>query len=151
MTNPVVVKRKLATLQEYVDKLSAYSQRSFEQFLKNEEFRFAVERCLQVSIECAVDSAALLLASLGLRPSTRGQAAFTTLGELQVFDLEFASRLAGYVHARNLLVHQYEKLRPAWVYATMKIAVRDLSEYRRQVVVFLDQQESKQKKKGKQR
>lgn len=67
----------------------------------------AVERWLQVAIECCIDIAHHVVAGEGWTPPPTGRAAFLTLAAHGRLDADLAQRLGGAVGLRNVLVHDY--------------------------------------------
>lgn len=134
-----VITQKLNSLRQYVEELTSLSQRSLQEYLHDAVLRRAVERVLQITIECIVDCNNLIIVGLGERPASDHKSTLLTLADKGVLTEEFARRLVAYVKTRNLLVHEYEIL----VYAAMQTGIKDFLEYRRQIAEFLDKLKKK--------
>jgi uncharacterized protein YutE (UPF0331/DUF86 family) len=106
-----VITQKLNSLRQYVEELTSLSQRSLQEYLQDAVLRGAVERVLQITIECIVDCNNLIIVGLGGRPASDHKSTFLMLADKGVLTEEFARRLVAYVKTCNLLVHEYEMIR----------------------------------------
>lgn len=130
-----VITLKLNSLRQYVEELTQLSQKSLKEYL--------ADSVLQITIECMVDCNNLIIVGLGGRPATDHKSTFLLLADKGVLGQEFARRLVGYIKTRNLLVHEYEKIKDELIYAAMQTGIKDFVEYRRQVAEFLNRQKKK--------
>ncbi len=138
-----VITRKLGSLRQYAEELTSLSQKSLKEYLADSVLRRAVERLLQICIECVIDCNNLILVGLGGRPAPDHKSTFLMLADKGVLNPDFAQRLVGYVKTRNLLVHEYEQIKDELVYVAMQSGIKDFLEYRRQVGEFLNKQKKK--------
>lgn len=67
----------------------------------------AVERNLQLALECAIDVGEMLIATRGWPRPEENRDVFRVLGENGVLDEDLAARMMRAAGLRNLLVHQY--------------------------------------------
>ena len=135
-----IIASRLKLLAEYVDELQDYRERatSFGVYLNNKMLRRAVERALQVAAEVCLDIGRRLIALEGFRYPESNRDVFQVLGEEGVVPQELLFALLDLARFRNLIVHDYAKIDDAKVYAILKKRLRDLDEYARAIVAYLE-------------
>lgn len=105
-----IVTNKLAHLDKVVGELRSLGTLSLERLEGDWMMRRAVERDLQVAVEILIDVCHRLLAILGQAPTATSRQAVERCAELGVFPS--AQVYAPMVGFRNLVVHQYEDIKP---------------------------------------
>jgi|SRR3989344_3309948 len=109
MTHPIL-KKKLAQLKEYLDKLAPYVALSSDVLLHNEEKRVAMERWFQLAVDEAIDiNTALIYQGGGAIPESY-KSTFHDLAELGIITHNFAEQIAESAKVRNRIIHDYEKM-----------------------------------------
>lgn len=99
--------------------------------------RRACERLLQISVEAAVDTCALLVAGLRLGLPAQEDDLFEELAAAGVVTAEMAGRLREMKGLRNILVHEYAKADDRIVFETLRSGLGDLEAFMEQVARFL--------------
>jgi len=133
-----VVERKLLALAGYLEELRPKARLGLAAYLKSGTTRRAVERLLQLCVEAAADACAGLLSGAGRggAPSTR--ATFAAAATIGAVEQTLARRLGDAAGLRNRLVHDYDHLDDALVWAAARSALRDFPEFIAGVTTFLD-------------
>ena len=91
-----VILERLRSLEEYVSFLKEKSSLSFEEFKRDRTIRLAVERALQLAIQCVIDIATHIMVTMGSRTPTDYGDAILGLAELGAIPLLMQARLWGW-------------------------------------------------------
>jgi uncharacterized protein YutE (UPF0331/DUF86 family) len=114
MTAPrahAMLQRKLNSLAVYLDELEAVVPATATEYQANPTVRRAVERLVQVVIECATDAADLLLTVEGRTAGDTTRQIFEELHTAGVIDGALRQRFVyEYTGVRNRIVHDYDVL-----------------------------------------
>jgi uncharacterized protein YutE (UPF0331/DUF86 family) len=98
--------------------------------LKNDiTLRGAVERYLQVAIECALDIGEMVIASEGLEKADTYRDVIVRLGEAKILDKKFAAHFSLAAGFRNILVHHYAEVNVRETYKHLQKDMDDFSEF----------------------
>jgi uncharacterized protein YutE (UPF0331/DUF86 family) len=95
------------------------------------------ERYLHLSIECIINIANILIASLGWRKPGDNAEAMLILGEEGVVSQDFAQTRCAMVRFRNILVHIYLNIDRNRVYDVLQNNLSDLDRFANNVLQFL--------------
>ena len=137
MLNAAVVERKLAKLEQYLRELAAVRPPTFQEYEQSLLHRRAVERLIQLLVDVANDINAYVLVALGQPPPDDYHEGFVRMGEIGVLPADLAERLAPSAGARNILVHEYERIDDRIVFDSVDEALRDFQAYGRAVLDYL--------------
>lgn len=135
--------RKLGNLKEYLQELETLSKRPLTEYLDNFEYRRAVERLIQVIVECAIDINTLLVVGLGERPPIDYKESFLKLVTCKIIPKEFVEVLIPFVSLRNRIVHEYEKINNELVYASIRHILIEFKKYRKEITRYVFKYENK--------
>lgn len=125
-----IIIRKLASLAEYYTDLEdSKKELNWEIFSKNKVMRRYVERTLQIAIEACLDIASHIISYEGFREPENNQDTFQVLIEEGVLNNDLGQRLKKMAQFRNVIVHDYIKLKPEIVYSVLQKNTKDISEY----------------------
>lgn len=127
----------LGRLDGYLSELREFDSVNEEEFLSDGILQDALERRLQLATEVCMDIANGIVRLLGLRPPVDYVDLFRVLQEEGLIDADFMRRLQGLVRYRNRLVHDYEILDPALVWAFRRNHLRDFSDFAYFIEAFL--------------
>lgn len=94
-------------LEKALQILQQSSKVSFEELTGNHVFLSAVERNLQVAIECILDIGNLIIAEKGFETPDDNEDIIRILGDESVIPYDFAKTIKGIAGFRNILVHEY--------------------------------------------
>jgi len=120
---------KLDKLHGYYTELKSLAAISREEYMHNSVYRRAVERTLQLIVECATDINNMLLKMHGNKGANDYFNSFIDIAELDIIPVEFALKVAPSTGLRNILVHEYEAIDDEIVYNSMNVCLICYLEY----------------------
>ena len=121
MPDNTAICRKLELLAGYYHELMEISSGiTLESYVNNTILRRAVEREIQLIVECATDINNMILKSLKAGPSKDYFNSFIDLAENNVITMEIALKIAPSTGLRNILVHEYRKIDDNVVFQSIK-------------------------------
>lgn len=127
---------KLDELDGYLRELAAIAPTSFEDFLRIEKKR-ACERLLQISLECVIDIAGLLVKGQRLGLPGKEDDLFDKLEQSGTITPTMKATLRRMKGFRNVLVHDYAHIDDIVIYDTLRSRLDDFVEFKRQVLAAL--------------
>jgi len=104
------ISSKLERLGEYVDILKGYQHFKIEDLQTDHTLKGAVERYLEIALECAIDIGEMIISKEKLKRPETYQEVFLVLGENDILPGDFAVKFAPSAGFRNRLVHMYAKI-----------------------------------------
>lgn len=120
---------KLEKLQTYYTELKSLSSISLDEYISNSIYRRAVERTMQLIVECATDINNMLLKMQSGKGATDYFNSFIDIAEQDIIPIEFALKIAPSTGLRNILVHEYEKINDEVVYSSINTCLQYYLEY----------------------
>jgi len=115
------ISKKLEELKYYVGILESYKDKSEDEISGDVTLRGAIERYLQVAIECALDIGEMVISSEGLRKADTYKEVILRLGEAGILEKDFAERFLPAAGFRNILVHHYAEINIKDMYMFCKV------------------------------
>lgn len=112
-----------------ISKLDRIGQMNETEFLSDSDKVDSAKYNLVVAIEGAIDICNHIVAKAGGRAPRDYADCFRILGELEIFEGEFAKQLQKMAKFRNLLVHLYWQVDNKRVYKILKEDIIDLKRY----------------------
>jgi len=143
MLNAIGIRSKLADLRRYLEELESLKGITLEEYKTDSIRRYAIERLIELIIECAIDINGLLIVGLGGRPPGSYRSSFLELGTLGVLSEEFSSSLAPMARLRNMLAHEYETMNDEEIHASIPVVLSLFKRYLREISDFLERSGSK--------
>ena len=137
MTDPLIVRRKLNKMIEYLDQLEEVNQYTLENYLDNFFVKRTAERLIQLIVETATDINGHLIVSSGHKPPVDYYTSFIKLSDLQILDQKFAEEIAPSAGLRNRLVHEYEEIDDEIVYNSIQKTIKSYEKYIRKIESYL--------------
>ena len=128
---------KLERLQKYVRILNSYKKYSFQDINEDFTLRGAIERYLEVSLECCIDIGEMIISSRGLRKPETYREVIEILGEVDILPQGFAERFAEATKFRKILVHMYAEIDVEMVYEILQNNLGDFDEFARHIARYL--------------
>ena len=132
---------KLERLQEYVRILNSYRKYSIQEIKKDFTLKGAVERYLEVSLECVLDIGEMVISKEGFRKPETYREVIEILGEKGILPEEFAKRFAEAAKFRNILVHMYAEVDVEMVYEILQNNLGDFDEFAKYIARYLENKE----------
>ena len=133
-----LITTKLSKMRRYQRFLKELQTTSMEDFTSDFRTRGAVERCLQVSIECVIDIDNENISSLQLQRPERYRDIPYILAEAKIIPKAFAETTASMIGFRNLLVHDYASINLDLVYEFLQTKLPDFEVFTKYVARWLE-------------
>lgn len=127
--DPQLVTRKLLLIAADIAALESIRDRGADAYAQNWIDQAVVERYLERVIGRMIDVNYHLLTANGHPPPADYHASFVRLAEIGILEPDFARRIARSAGLRNRLVHDYEGLDHAKVFAALVDALGDVPQY----------------------
>ncbi len=139
MRNEIVDKFEM--LEEFISNLRDLQQLSLEEIAEDYVLRGAVERYLQISLECMLDIGEMIISMERIkRPDTYTEV-FRILGENGVIPEAFATKIEPFAGFRNLLIHMYAKVDLDRLYGNLQNGVEDMELFLEYIARYLTEKE----------
>ncbi len=130
MYENIEICNKIGVLTNYFKEFLQLTKNiSIEEYLNNTMLKRAVERVMQLIVECATDINNMVLKKMGKGPSKDYYNSFIDLAENKVIDMDFALKIAPSTGLRNILVHEYQKIDDKIVYHSLNNIHQYYSQY----------------------
>ncbi|MEA4924301.1 MAG: DUF86 domain-containing protein [Syntrophomonadaceae bacterium] len=120
---------KLDRLYNYYEELKNLSVISLEEYKCNSIYRRAIERTMQLIVECATDINNMILRMNGSKGASDYFNSFIDIAELNIIPVEFALQIAPSTGLRNILVHEYEEIDDTIVYRSIDLCLKHYLKY----------------------
>lgn len=124
----------LKLLKKYTELLKDISKVDFEEYIKNEILKGAIQRYLQVAIEACINIGNRIISieqtkGKNIKTPETYVDIFLTLNQLNIITNELSIRLSQMARFRNKLVHLYWEIDDNLVYKFLKENIKDFEEY----------------------
>lgn len=137
MVNQALLQSFLLQLEEKTGLLRTTPVDSLGHLQKEPILHNAILHLLQTSIEICLDISNHIIADEGWRAPTSNRDAFAILSEHDVIDAALLTKCQHMAGFRNILVHMYEKVDLADVYAVLKNHLDDFADFTGAIKNFL--------------
>lgn len=141
MVDIELVRRKISRLSMYLERLRPLLGKTLEEYRSDFYVKSSAERLIQLIVECATDVNNHVVVETGNRPPEDYSVSFVRAAEVGMISGELAEKLKGSAGMRNILVHEYMDIDDEKVYQAMPLAIKEYTEYIRQVEAFLERLE----------
>lgn len=129
---------KIDMLKKYVDLLKNYKYASVKDLEEDPTLRGAVERYLQVAIECCLDIGEMIISVKGFKKPESYREVIEILGKEGVLPKEFANKFAPAASFRNILVHAYAEVDVEKLYEFLQENVEDFEIFAKYIAEYLE-------------
>ena len=138
MVDSLVICKKVKQLAAYFQEFEEIAGKlTLETYQGHILTKRAVEREIQLIVECATDINNMILKKLGRGPAVDYFNSFLDLAELQVFEMEFALKIAPSTGLRNILVHEYQKIDDGIVFQSIANILNYYRQYLKKISEYL--------------
>ena len=138
--NRDVVLERIGHINKMLTYLKRHSRRSREEFLADEEAKYAAVYELQTALEAVSDIGNHIIAAVGLgRPQTREEIA-RILGRERVIPTDLAESLTSALSMRNVLVHGCLELMTDLVFQALQSDLGDLEAFCRAILAYIEEE-----------
>jgi len=129
-----IITRRLTALDDYLQDLEEIKkEHNLQSFLGNKVIRRYTERTLHLAIENCLDLANHIISYEGFREPENNQDVFQILLEERIIVKELENSLKKMAQFRNIIVHDYLKIKPEIVFAILTKHSKDLSRFAIQI------------------
>lgn len=129
---------KLEDLKKYVQFLRSYQPHKKEELRENYTLRGAVERYLQLALECTLDIGEMIISKEGFRKPESYRQVIEILDEEGILPREFAERFAPSMGFRNILAHRYAEVDLDELYGHLQYDLKDFNTFAKCVAKYLE-------------
>lgn len=137
MMNPDIIKKHIEEMYENLAILDELKSMPFSQFKDDKKTIKVSERCLQLSIQGLLDVCHYIIANENLTRPADNREAILTLGANGAIPKDFAEKIAPMAGLRNLLVHEYLKIDPRYIYEHLQ-RLEDFREFSRYILKYIN-------------
>jgi uncharacterized protein YutE (UPF0331/DUF86 family) len=135
MINEKLIKEKIRMIQSDLIHLKDYQNLTFDEIAKDYGTHKIVERIIEIVVNEAIDINQHLIVELGEgKLPFDYKKSFLLLIDLKILPKKFAEKIANSVGLRNILVHQYRKLDEKIFYDSIKICLKQYTQYCRHIL-----------------
>lgn len=130
---------KLELLTESIEVLKGYQDYSLEDINQDHTLRGAVERYLEVSLECMIDIGEMIISRQSLKKPEFYKEIFTTLGDNGILPLDFSRKIAPTADFRGELLHMYADIDMDKVYFYLQNYSDDMEKFAHYIALYLEE------------
>ncbi len=128
---------KLEQLEEYVNILKGYQRFKIDDLRADHTLRGAVERYLEVALECTIDIGEMVISQKRLKRPETYQEIFHILAKHGILPGDFAIKFAPSAGFRNILVHMYAKIDIGKLYYYLQNNIEDIEQFSKYIAQYL--------------
>lgn len=139
---PMIILAKTDSLRRCINRIEEKTPSKSDVLQRDLDLQDIISVNLERAVQCCVDIAAHALAMSNEPPPSTMSEGFEMLGQLGVIDDKTAQRMKSAVGFRNISVHEYQKIDWQIVYTIITVHLDDFKEFIRQVVVWMERQDS---------
>ena len=130
MLENIIICKKLGVLVRYFQEFRQLTENlDMNTYLNNIMLKRALEREMQLIVECATDVNNMILKKQGEAPAKDYYNSFIDLAEKNIIDMDFALQIAPSTGLRNILVHEYQKIDDAIVFHSINQVKKHYAKY----------------------
>lgn len=138
MVDNMVICKKLKQLAFYYQELEQIAAGlTFDNYREQIIIKRAIERDIQLIVECATDINNMILKQLSKGPAKDYFNSFIELANNQVIEMDFALKLAPSIGLRKILVHEYEKIDDLIVFKSIANVLTFYRQYPQIIAAYL--------------
>lgn len=137
MVKVEVIRKRINSLDEYLEILRGLQKYSLESFLSDPEHYGSAERFLQLAIETTTDIGNHIISSLKLGEVNWYSDVAVLLEEKKYITPELREKWIRMIGFRNILVHDYLEVDRKIVYQVLQNGLDDLEELKKSFAEFL--------------
>jgi uncharacterized protein YutE (UPF0331/DUF86 family) len=130
---------KIENFSQYLDYLYQLRKetKTKKDFVSDFHLFGNTERYLHLTVQIIIDICHLTIIDLGIERPADNYEAISILFNEKIFSENLADSLTKMVGLRNILVHEYGKIDREKVYEILTEELKDLEEFKKQIVQFL--------------
>jgi len=128
---------KIEQLIEYVNILKGYQHFKIEDLQGDHTLKGAVERYLEVALECSIDIGEMIISKEKLKRPESYQEVFLILGGQGILPEDFAIKFVPSAGFRNRLVHMYAKIDIEKLHYYLQNNIGDIEQFGKYIAQYL--------------
>jgi len=129
LVDKILIMRKLADLETYINQMQEYSTITVKEYSKDWKIQRIIERTLQMMIELCADITNHVIADKKYRVPTSYGDTFQVLEEEGLISDEQCNTMKKMAQFRNIIVHHYDKVDETIVVNILRQNLKDFLEY----------------------
>ncbi len=137
-----MINTRLRRLEKALQVLQQSSKLTYEELISNDVLLSAIERNLQVAIECVLDIGNHIIAEKGFESPDDNEDIIRILGSEGIVPSDFAESIKGIAGFRNILVHEYTGIDYGLLYNYLVNRLDDFREFARYISAYLEKEAS---------
>ena len=137
MVDEVLILRKLAELEGYLEQVAEYTNITVIEYSSDWKTQRIVERTLQIMIETCVDIAGHIIADRKYRIPKTYADSFRVLYEKEVLKKELFDKMEKMAKFRNIVVHHYDKVDAEIIVGILEKNLKDFIAYKDAILKIL--------------
>jgi uncharacterized protein YutE (UPF0331/DUF86 family) len=141
MLNRMGIRDRLADLKSYLEDLKPIGTLTLEEYKSDSIRRYAIERLMELIIECAIDINGMIITGTRRRPPRDYRSSFLDLVDTGAISSELASSLAPMARLRNMLAHEYETMNDEEIHSYIPVVLDLFSNYLREIQQYIERDE----------
>lgn len=137
-----MINTRLRRLEKALQVLQQSSKLTYEELISNDVLLSAIERNLQVAIECVLDIGNHIIAEKGFENPDDNEDIIRILGSEGIVPSDFAESIKGIAGFRNILVHEYTGIDYGLLYNYLVNRLDDFRQFARYISAYLEKEAS---------
>jgi len=129
-----LIQARIDIIERNLKLLGEIALQGYENLKNSFRDELAAKHALQEAIEACLDVANHIISVKGFRRPTDYKDIFNVLREEKIISNELYKKLESMIKFRNLLVHRYGEIETKKLYQIMKLDLKDINEFVRQVL-----------------
>ena len=132
---------KLELLREYIEILKGYQDYSLDDITQDHILKGAVERYLEVSLECMIDIGEMIISQQSLKKPESYKEILIILGDNGILPLDFSRKISPAADFRGDLLHMYADIDMEKVYLSLQNYPDYLEKFARYITFYLERRD----------
>jgi uncharacterized protein YutE (UPF0331/DUF86 family) len=137
-----VINTRLRRLEKALQVLQQSSKLTYEELISNDVLLSAIERNLQVAIECVLDIGNHIIAEKGFESPDDNEDIIRILGNEGIVPSDFAESIKDIAGFRNILVHEYTGIDYGLLHNYLVNRLDDFRKFARYISAYLEKEAS---------
>jgi len=141
MPNKQSIYNYIEKLREVIARLLTFQKYSIDDFKSKEELQWALDRGIQLAVQCCIDIGEEVITGLVLKKPQAYKEIFNTLSKHGIISNNLADKIQFLVKYRNELVHEYWRIDVDKNYEILHNELAVFEDYLKAIGALLKQEE----------
>ncbi|MFH1029963.1 MAG: DUF86 domain-containing protein [bacterium] len=137
MPNEKLILQYLQKLREYLSNLKTLQKYSFDEFNEQIEINWAINRGLQLIVECSIDLGEEIIGGMDIAKPNTYRETFKILSRKEVISSSVSKEMQRLVEFRNRLIHDYLYLDQEEIFEVLQNDLKHFEKYLIEIEKFL--------------